>query len=153
MGYDCYATLQAHIPDAAVGHSILDLLEADEDWGVFPVSEVGDDYLYCQWEGRNRDEDEVSVMLEPIALRFSITFEVEYSSDYDAGLRFFVGVDGEGLNAVNLLERTTEVVRDLLSQSPAILGSLLEDPQQHAAFEGLIHNLQTLLKESRGKEA
>jgi hypothetical protein len=153
MGYDCYATLQAHIPDAAVGHSILDLLEADEDWGIFPVSEVGDDYLYCQWEGRNRDEDTVSALLEPIALRFAITFEVEYSSDYDAGLRFFVGVDAERLNAVNLLERTTEVVGDLLLQSPAILGSLLEDPQRHAAFERLVRNLQTLLKKSGGTEA
>lgn len=150
MGYDCYVTLQASIPDAVVGHTILNLLEVDEEWGVFPVSEVGDDYIYCQWEGRNRDEDTVRALLEPIALHHTITFEVGYSSDYDTGIRFFVGTNAEQLNAVDSLDRMVAAFHDLLAQPPATLTILLQEPPRRAAFETLIDQLHEWLAATGG---
>lgn len=145
MGYDCYVTLQAHIPDAATGHAVLDLLEADEDWGVFPTSEVGGNYLYCQWEGRNRDEDAVRALLEPVALRHTITFEVGYSSDYDNRLHFFVGVDAERLNAAALLARVIDDLHTLLKQPSLITADLLQDPQRRGVLDLLVDRLNALL--------
>jgi hypothetical protein len=150
MGCDYYVTLQVSIPDAAVGHAILNLLEVDEEWGVFPVSEVGDDYLYCQWEVRNRDEDTVRTSLEPIAMHHAITFEVGYSSDYDTGMRFFVGTDAERLNTGDSLDCMVAAFNDLLAQSPATLTILLQDPQRRAAFETLIDQLREWLTTTGG---
>ncbi|MBZ0283459.1 MAG: hypothetical protein K8L97_22175 [Anaerolineae bacterium] len=150
MGYDCYITLQTSTPDAAVGHAILDLLEVDEEWGVFPVSEVGDDYLYCQWEGRNRDEDMVRALLEPTALHHAITFEVSYSSDYDTGMRFFVGTDAERLNTVHSLDGMVAAFHDLLAQPPATLRILLQHPLRRAEFETLIDQLREWLTTTGG---
>lgn len=150
MGYDCYVTLQAHIPDAATGHAVLDLLEADENWGVFHTSEVGDDYLYCQWEGRNRDEDAVRALLEPVALRHAITFEVGYSSDYDNSLHFFVGVDAKRLNAAVLLDRVIDDLHTFLKQPSLITAELLQDPQRRGALEPLVDKLSALLVKDGG---
>lgn len=150
MGYDCYVTLQAHIPDTATGHAVLDLLEADENWGVFHTSEVGDDYLYCQWEGRNRDEDAVRALLEPVALRHAITFEVGYSSDYDNSLHFFVGVDANRLNAAVLLDRVIDDLHTLLKQPSPIITDLLQEPQRRGALDLLVDKLSALLVKNGG---
>ena len=148
MGYDCYLTVQARIPDSAIGQTVLDWLEADEDWGVFPVSEVGDDHLYFQWEGRNRDEEGVYVLLEPVALRHAITFEVEYSSDYDSGLRFFVGVDAQRLNTLHQLDQVMDALQNLLSPPQQRIAVLKAWPRR-VDLETLLNALHQWLAEPR----
>ncbi|MBI5668424.1 hypothetical protein FBR02_06740 [Anaerolineae bacterium CFX9] len=147
MGYDCYAILQAQIPNAAIGQAVLDVLEADENWGVFPVSEVGDDHLYFQWEGRNRDEESVYALLEPVALRHAITFEVEYSSDYDSGLRFFVGVDAQRLNTLHQLDQVMDALQNLLSPPQQRIAVLKAWPRR-VDLETLLNALHQLLAEA-----
>ncbi|MBL8166393.1 MAG: hypothetical protein JNJ61_30690 [Anaerolineae bacterium] len=150
MGYDCYLTVQAQISDSATGQAVLDVLEADEGWGVFPVSEVGDDHLYFQWEGRNRDEEGVYALLEPVALRHAITFEVAYSSDYDSGLRFFVGVDAQRLNTLHQLDQAMGVLQNLLAPSRQQLIPVLKTWPQRVDLETLVNALRQLLSEAGG---
>jgi hypothetical protein len=150
MGYDCYVTLQAQIPSAALGQAVLDRLEADEGWGVFPVSEVGDDYLYCQWEGRSLDEHDVYALLEPVALHHAITFEVAYSSDYDSGLRFFVGVDAQRLNTLHQLDQAMGVLQNLLAPPRQQLIRVLKPWPQRVDLETLVNALSQLLSEAGG---
>src|SRR5690606_31542177 len=93
----------------------------------------------------SKGEKTVRALLEPVALRHAITFEVGYSSDYDNSLHFFVGVDAKRLNAAVLLDRVIDDLHTFLKQPSLITADLLQDPQRRGALEPLVDKLSALL--------
>jgi len=106
MGYDVYVSFNTTVPDAATAEQVYQAFFETEYFGSTLYVEWGDTYVYGTWEGRNRDEEEVARLLQPLADQFGVTFDVTYNSDYDDSPQtFFVGADATARMALYQLDQ------------------------------------------------
>ena len=122
MGYDVYLSFNTEVPDATTAESLHDAFFDGESFGPTLYVEWGDGYVYGTWEGRNRDEDEVAALLQPLADQFGVTFDVTYNSDYDDGAQvFFVGAEAPTRQALHGLDQLGELLDRLGGKDMVLL--------------------------------
>lgn len=146
MGYDVYVSFNTDVPDAATAEQVHQAFFEAERFGPTLYVEWGDTYVYGTWEGRNRNEDDVASLLQPLADQFGVTFDVTYSSDYDDGSQtFFVGADAPARLALHQLDQLQALLTQMGGKTMTLPVSADQLATYHHQLQPQLAHLLTLL--------
>lgn len=146
MGYDVYVSFNADVPDATMAEQVHQAFFETEHFGSTLYVEWGDTYIYGTWEGRNRDEEDVASLLQPLADQFGVTFDVTYSSDYDEEPQiFFVGADASARLALHQLDQLVALLTQMGGKTMTLPVPADQLATYHHQLQPQLAHLLTLL--------